>query len=353
LTTPAPFQPRRWLRNGHLQTIVGNFLPRTGRLPAATTELVPVPLPTEMLALPDAVALDRLLPSKVLCHCHWQADSRNAVTVVLVHGLEGSSHSQYVIGNANKLFAAGCNVVRMNMRNCGGTDALSPTLYHSGMSGDVKAVLAWLVDRGCTRVVFAGYSMGGNLVLKAAGELAHEGPAALIGTVAVSPPVDLGESADALHHWTNRIYERRFLRGLLKRYANKVKLYPAVFHADRATDIHSIRDFDERVMTPYCGFTGASDYYARAGASLVLQQIAVPTLILHACDDPFIRLTALSREKMRANHHITLLEPAHGGHCAFLEDPRTGYDGYWAESQLLQFVTACAAATAREQVPLC
>jgi predicted alpha/beta-fold hydrolase len=353
LTTAAQFQPRRWLRKGHLQTIVGNFLPRIDRLPAATTEFVPVPLPAEMLTLPSAVALDHLLPSKILCHCHWQPERNDAVTVVLVHGLEGSSHSQYIIGNANKLFAAGCSVVRMNMRNCGGTDALSPMLYHSGMSGDVKAVLTWLIDSGSTRVILAGYSMGGNLVLKAVGELAECAPVALIGSIAVSPPMDLGESADALHHWTNRIYERRFLRGLIKRYRRKAKLYPAVFHTDQTQRVRSIRDFDEYVMTPYCGFTGASDYYTRSGAGRVLDTIAVPTLILHACDDPFIRLTPSTRMKLQTNANITLLEPAHGGHCAFLEEPREGYDGYWAEAQLLQFVRACAPDTARKQVPLC
>jgi predicted alpha/beta-fold hydrolase len=353
LSDSTPFHPRRWLSNGHLQTIVGNFLPRVDRLPPATTELIPVPLPTEMLSVPSAVALDALLPSRVMCHCHWQPQSRDAITVVLIHGLEGSSHSQYVVGNANKLFDAGCNVVRMNMRNCGSTDALSPTLYHSGMSGDLKAVLQWLIGRGCTRVVLAGYSMGGNLVLKAVGELGNEAPAELLGAVAVSPPMDLGESADALHHWTNRIYERRFLKNLLKRYRRKVKMYPAVFQASRYERVQSIRDFDEYVMTPYCGFSGADDYYFRAGSGRVLDRIAVPSLILHACDDPFIRLTASTREKLRANPQITLLEPAHGGHCAFLEDPASGYDGYWAERMVLTFVKRVATASAREVMPLC
>ena len=353
MAASTQFKPRRWLSNGHLQTIVGNFLPRVDHLPAATTELVPVPLPFEMQVMPSAVALDRLLPSKVLCHCHWQADVQDAATVVLVHGLEGSSHSQYVIGNANKLFAAGCSVVRMNMRNCGGTDALSPTLYHSGMSGDVKAVLDWLIARGCRRLVLAGYSMGGNLVLKAAGELAGNAPRELIGVAAVSPPMDLGESADALHGWTNRIYERRFLRNLLARYRRKVQLYPAVFEPSRAARVHSIRDFDEYAMTPYCGFTGADDYYARSGSARVVDAIAVPTLILHAWDDPFVRLTAPTRAKLLANPHVTVIEPAHGGHCAFLEDAADGYDGYWAERTLLQFVKDRAAMTAREQVPLC
>ncbi len=306
-----------------------------------------------MLLVPSAVALDRQLPSRVLCHCHWQDHPADAVTVVLVHGLEGSSHSQYVVGNANKLFAAGCNVVRMNMRNCGGTDALSPTLYHSGLSSDVRAVLGWLIARGCARVVLAGYSMGGNLVLKAAGELGSTAPPQLIGILAVSPPMDLGESADALHHWSNRLYERRFLRNLLARYRRKVRLFPAIFDSDRARHVTSIRDFDEHVMSAYCGFTGAADYYARSGAARVLDRIAVPTTILHALDDPFIRLTAETRAKLNANPHLTLVEPAHGGHCAFLENPTDIYDGYWAERTLLHFVEQQAEVSAREMVPRC
>ena len=349
----SPFKPRRWLANGHLQTIVGNFLPRTDTLPAATTHLVAVPLPDEMAALPWAVALDAALPSHVLCHAHWQQDLADAITVVLVHGLEGSSNSQYVVGNANRLYAAGCNVIRMNMRNCGGTDALSPTLYHSGMSGDVRAVLRWLIHRGCTRVVLAGYSMGGNLVLKAVGELGAEAPPQLLGVVAVSPPMDLRESADALHSPANRLYERRFLRNLKARYMRKVRLFPAVFDPATIAQVRSIRDFDECAVGTYCGFTGADDYYARSGAERVLGRIAVPALVLHACDDPFIRLTAATRNTIAANEHITLLQPAHGGHCAFLEDAAPGYDGYWAERTLMQFVKQCATADARRLVPLC
>ncbi len=353
---PVTFKPRRWLGNGHLQTIVGNFLPRVDRLPPPTSELVAVPLPPEMRALPEAVALDRVMPSRVLVHCHWQAAGRvrepvagsgespnpAAPTVVLVHGLEGSSHSQYIVGNANKLWAAGCNVLRMNMRNCGSTDALSPSLYHSGLSTDVMAVLAWAIGRGCTRVVLAGYSMGGNLVLKAAGELGADAPPELTGVVAVSPPVDLRESADALHAWQNRVYERRFLRNLSARYLRKTKLFPAVFAPEPLARVRSIRDFDEYVMAPHCGFAGADDYYARAGASRVVSRIAVPTLVLHACDDPFIRLTPKTRAQLSEHPEITLLEPAHGGHCAFLEQPEPGYDGYWAERAIREFVQARA-----------
>ena len=351
--TPSGFRPRRWLRNGHLQTIVGNFLRRKDRLSPPTSEFVPVPLPPEMRTIQAAISLDRLLPSRILCHCHWQNSPRDAITVVLVHGLEGSSHSQYVVGNANRLFAAGANVVRMNMRNCGATDALSPTLYHSGLSTDVIAVLEWLIAPGCGRVVLAGYSMGGNLVLKAAGELGADAPPQLAGVAAVSPPADLGESAAALHTPRNRVYERRFLRALKARYWRKTRLFPAVFAPERLNGVESIRDFDERVMSPYCGFAGADDYYTRAAAARVVDRIAVPTLVLHAMDDPFIRLTDATRAKLQANPNVTLVEPAHGGHCAFLEDAANGYDGYWAEREILNFVRQLAAATARQEVPLC
>ena len=339
------FQPRRGLRNGHLQTIAGNFLKRPHTLPAPTTELVGVPLPPEMQVLPEAVALDKLLPSRILCHCHWQPDAQSApATVLLLHGLEGSSHSQYIVSNTNRLWQAGMNVIRMNMRNCGGADALSPSLYHSGLSTDAQAVLTWCIERGMPRIVLAGYSMGGNLVLKAAGELGDHAPPELLGVAAVSPPTDLRESADALHYWTNRIYERRFLRNLKARFIRKVQIFPAVFHRDRLRHVRSIRDFDEFVMTPYCGFHGADDYYARAGAARVLHRIAVPTLVVHAMDDPFIRMTASTRAALQHNPHITLVEPAHGGHCAFLEDPAPGYDGLWAEDKLLRFVQQLATA---------
>ena len=331
------FEPRRWLQNGHLQTIVGNFLPRKSHLAAPMTEFVDVPLPPEMR---ERQGSDALIASRIVCHCHWQPEEVRAerMTVVLVHGLEGSSHSQYVVGNANKLWDAGCNVVRMNMRNCGWTDALSGTLYHSGLSCDVIAVMEWLIAHGLRQVALAGYSMGGNMVLKAAGELGAHAPPELKAVVGVSPPMDLRESADALGLKQNWLYERRFIKALKTRYRRKRALFPAVFLPMQMERVKSIRDFDEFVTGPQCGFTGANDYYARSSAALVAERIAVPTLVLHAWDDPFIRLTPATRAKLLANEWITLVEPQNGGHCAFLAEPAEGYDGYWAEHLLREFV---------------
>lgn len=324
------FVPRRFLSNGHLQTITGNFLPRTDRLPSAVAELVEVAPSTECHA-----------STRVLCHCHWQPlESRAArPTAILLHGLEGSSNSQYILGNANKLWAAGANVVRVNMRNCGGTEELSPTLYHSGLSGDVGAVMNFFQKRESLQSIsLVGYSMGGNLVLKLAGELAAGAPAHLRSVVGVSPAMDLGPSAATLHRPQNRIYERRFLRALLRRYGRKAQLFPGVYDRERVRGVRSLRDFDDQITAFYSGFASAEDYYFRAAAARVVPQIAVPTLILHAQDDPFVVLTPETVSAIRANRKITFVQTKHGGHCAFLAAPDGDSDGYWAESTLLRFI---------------
>jgi predicted alpha/beta-fold hydrolase len=328
----AEFAPRRFLSNGHLQTIVGNYLPRDNYLPVPLAQLVEV-----------SPAMDNQIASQILCHCHWQPVEVRATspTIILVHGLEGSSNSQYVIGNANKLWRAGANVVRMNMRNCGGTERLTPTLYHSGLSNDVLAVLRFFTaQHGLQSVSLIGYSMGGNLVLKLAGEVTSAEVPQLRSVVAVSPAVDLGASADALHYPVNRLYELNFLRALLRRFRRKVSLFPRAYDPNQAIGLRSLRDFDHRITALYSGFASADDYYYRAAAARVLNRIAVPTLILHALDDPFIRLTAESRARILANPNISFIESRNGGHCAFLApaDPATQYDGYWAEHTALNFV---------------
>jgi predicted alpha/beta-fold hydrolase len=326
------FVPRRFLHNGHLQTIAGNYLPRHCQLPEAEAcliEVAPGRVSSSGVALPA---------SHVLCHCHWQPQASERPTVILVHGLEGSSRSQYMIGNGARAWQAGYNVVRMNMRNCGGTDHLSPTLYHSGLSADVDAVMKTLAEqRGLKSFALVGYSMGGNLVLKSAGDYGANAPDYLKAVIGVSPVVDLGVSADALHLPQNRVYEWKFMRGLRARYRRKVELFPAIFSLNGVEQVRTIREFDDKIMAPYSGFEGADDYYFRAASARVVEKISVPALILHALDDPFIRLLPETREKIAGNPHIALIETAHGGHCAFLA-PANGYDGYWAERALLDFI---------------
>ena len=260
------------------------------------------------------------------------------MTVIIVHGLEGSVESQYVIGTGSKAWAAGMNVVRMNMRNCGNTEKLTPTLYHSGLSGDVGAVVEELIREDALQsIAIVGFSMGGNLVLKLAGEWGEEAPKQVKAFATVSPAMDLGASADALHSWRNWIYEQRFLRSLRRRYRRKALLFPDRYDLSHLRRFASIREFDDKITAKYEGFAGAEDYYERASSSRTLDKIRIPTLVIHSSDDPFIRILPETRAKLLANPNITYIETAHGGHCAFLADPN-GYDGRWAERTLVGFL---------------
>jgi predicted alpha/beta-fold hydrolase len=322
----APFQPKRGLSNGHLQTIVGNYLPRP---------------PFRVDGVAETVEVDPADGSRVLCHCHWQAESDRAkrLSLVLVHGLEGSSNSRYIQGITARAWDAGCNVIRMNMRNCGGTDTLTPTLYHSGLSGDVGTVVRHFTRQfALERVALVGYSMGGNLVLKLAGEWGSQPP--LSAVAAVCPAIDLAAGADALHEPQNRAYEWNFLRGLKARYARKWGRFPARYASpSEIGPVHSIRQFDHKIVSRYCGFRDADDYYYRAASARVVDRISVPTLILQAKDDPFIRLFPETRAKILANPHIAFIETSRGGHCAYLSrDP--GNDIHWAEATVIRFLLA-------------
>ena len=308
-----------------MQTIASFLLARKIHLPPAEERLVEV-----------APGI------KVRCWCYWQPkESRNSVlTLIVVHGLEGSSDSQYMLGVARNGLAAGMNVVLMNQRNCGGMDHCAPTLYNSSLSGDVAAVVQSVLEDGVSQFALIGFSMGGNLVLKLAGEWGSQGPPQFRAVAAVCPAIDLAASADALHEPRNRIYEYYFLMQLFRRLRLKARLFPGKFDASRLRGISSLRLFDDRITAHYCGFTGADDYYARAAAANVVDRIAVPALIIHAVNDPFIRMQPETLRRIAANPNITYMETDDGGHCAFLGDHNgeLGDDGRWAEREVVEFV---------------
>jgi uncharacterized protein len=316
-----PFVPRRGLSGPHRQTLASYFLRRPNDLPEPETRLVEVEI-----------------DSRILCHCNWQQSKKSALTVVIVHGLAGSSASPQVVGLASKAWAAGMNVVRMNVRNCGGTETLTPTLYHSGLSSDVGAVVGELILRdACERLALVGHSMGANLILKLAGEWGGAPPREVLAVAAVSPLMDLSASADALHLHENRLYEWQFVFKLTRLFRRKAKLFPERYDMGRLKGIRSLREFDDRIVGPYNGFAGADDYYERARSSRLAEKIAVPTFVIHSADDPFIRLLPETRAKIASNRNLQFLETERGGHCAFLAAPE-GYDGRWAERQVVEFL---------------
>jgi len=319
----APFVAPRVLRNGHAMTLTAALWPR--RFP-----FLP---PAEPLLLEVAPE------TRVRLDCHWQPDRAARPALVLVHGLEGSSESHYILGTAEKAWRAGWSAIRMNVRNCGGTEALTPTLYHSGLSGDVGAVAAHLLLREkVPEVHLAGFSMGGNQVLKLAGEWGAAPPSGVASVAAVSPAIDLARCADALGEPQNFLYQWNFVRGLTARLRRKARLFPGRFATDGLARIRTVREFDDLVTAPYSGFGTADGYYSTCNALRVVERIALPTLVVAAEDDPFVPFESFRDPRLVSNPHVTRLETRHGGHVGFVTAaPPAGEDHYWAENRVLEF----------------
>ena len=317
-----PFKPHSVFTNGHAQTLAGYAWPRRFRQGPADEERL-------FVLAPDV---------KVLAHCRWQPDRQSHPTIVLWHGIEGSSASIYMVAIADKAFRAGFNVVRVNLRNCGGTEHLTPTLYHGGLSEDVRAVVSELIEcDGLPRLFLIGYSLGGNLVLKLAGEYGDDPPLEIMGLCAVSPSVDLAVTADIINQPSNWIYQQDFLRRLRRRVLTKKKLYPELYDVSEINLVRTIRDFDDRFTAVAHGFASADDYYDKASSIHLIDRIRIPTLIIHAQDDPFIPFTPLEHSSVWANPYILLIATENGGHVAFVAEKPDNEDRFWAENRVVEF----------------
>lgn len=323
------FEPHPLLKNGHAMTMAAALVPRRFDITPAEARRFQVDQDSWLLG-----------------HCHWQSEKHKEVPVlVLVHGLEGSSDSNYMRGIAEKAFRRGFHVVRMNQRNCGGTEALTPTLYNSGMSGDYRAVFEELSNHdGLEQIFFAGYSMGGNLVTKMAGEFADAVPKALRGVCAVCPALDLAACADALAHSGNYLYQRRFVSGLMDRYARKQKIFPQRYQLKGSFGpIYTVRQFDEVITAPQFGYRDAQHYYERASAKRVASKICVPFLMITAQDDPFVPYESFQAAGISDNPAIRFVAPQHGGHCGFISK-HGGAERFWAEQRIVEFCEAIRSA---------
>lgn len=326
-----PFVAHPIFRGAHAQTLAGYAWPRRARLKAHQD-------------------IERIFQvssnTRLLGHCRWQTEPRNRPTIVAWHGIEGSSDSVYLLETAQKAYREGFNVVRMNLRNCGNTDHLTDAIYHGGLTEDLDAVLTELIKTdGLSRIFLLGFSLGGNMVLKLSGEYAENPPPELIGTVAVSPSVDLNASATAITHRSNWLYQRDFVRRLKRRVKTKAKLYPGLYDASKVDQVRTLREFDDRYTALAHGFRNADDYYFKASALRVIDRIKLPTLIIHAQDDPFIPFAPLRDPAVMNNPNILLLAPERGGHVAFIsKKPRSqsldqdrDLDRFWAENRVVEF----------------
>jgi predicted alpha/beta-fold hydrolase len=317
------FVPRPSLVSGHRMTLYGWGNPRYfPRLPEPSRRYFDV--------APEA---------RVLAECHWQPERQRRPTLVALHGLNGSSRAHYMRGLAAKAFARGMNVVRLNQRNCGDTEHLSAGLFHSGLTSDVRAVVAELSEvDGLPAIALAGYSLGGNLALKLAGEYGDGPPPSLVGVAAVSPILEIGECVRALEQPQNFLYQWNFVRDLKRRIRKKDRFWPGRFDVTRLREIRTVRQFDEVYTAPHFGFAGADDYYHRASAMRVIDRVGVPALVITAEDDPFVPSASFRDDKIAANPQVHVVICRHGGHCGFVGSVAGEDDGYWAEGRIVEFV---------------
>ena len=322
-----PFVPRPALAGGHSMTLYGWGNPRYfPNLPPPTRRLFEV---------------DR--DTRVLANCHWQPEPWTRATLITLHGLNGSSDAHYMRGLAAKAFARGMNAVRLNQRNCGGTEHLASGLFHSGLTADAAYVVHELteIDR-LPALAVAGYSLGGNLALKLAGEYGAHAPHTIVAVAAVSPIIEISQCTRALERPGNVLYQWNFVRDLKRRLRRKARFHPGRFDLSRLNEIKTVRAFDRAYTAPHFGFRDEEDYYHRASAMRVVDRIRLPALIITAEDDPFVPSQPFQDPRVAHNPHIDLRVCRHGGHCGFIGPPGPNDDGYWAENQIVDFVGAAA-----------
>jgi hypothetical protein len=317
-----PFEPPAALRNAHLMTLAGYLYRRRPQMPGWPGQ------PRAFQTEPNV---------KVMAYCHWQWPASRHSTIILLHGLEASANTRYILGIADKAWRAGFNVVRLNARGCGGTESLSPMFYHCGLTSDLHAVVRELIEVDRLPELFlAGVSMGGNQALKLAGELGNHAPSALCGVVAISPPVDLRICAEAFSRPQNRFYEQFHLRAIKSSLLRMQRRYPDLYRLGSLDRIRSLKDFTEFAM-PLLGFRDVDEYYAKASARYYLSGIRVPALIIHAKDDPLTPFAPFADPSLITPPSMLLLAPDYGGHAAFYGRRQADGDRFWAENRAIEF----------------
>jgi len=313
-----PFVPI--VKNPHFLTIAGNYWRRN-------LDVDRFPVEEKLYETEPRV--------QVLVHSQCP-DGEPLGQLILVHGLEGSSAASYACSLAQAALESGYAVHRFNMRSCGGTEALcGTTLYHSGQTGDVLAVANELRRIGSAPIYPIGFSLGGNVVLKLAGELGDRAHEIIAGVCAVSTPIDLAACVERLKLRQNFLYADRFLRRLKQRIKLKASLMPGVFDLSRIDSVRSIYDFDDTYTAPSFGFGSADNYYATQSAQRFLDGIRVPTLLIQAQDDPLIPFEIYQHPAFSRNPNLRLIAPEHGGHLGFISK---GKPRFWLDEVLLQWL---------------
>jgi uncharacterized protein len=320
-----PFRPHPLIRGGHLQTIVANYLP--SRI-AIESKLHHVPLPDG-----DAIALHEDAPRGAdIPVCHDRV-------VILIHGLGGCHQSSYMLRCSEKLRALGLGVYRMDLRGCGAGMGLARHPLHAGRSEDAAAVLDY-VSRQCpgAAIHLVGFSMGANIVLKLAGELGESPPGCLASVMAVSPPIDLVECTQNMQRGLNQLYDRRFVRSLIRHIDRRTILVPDMHTRPLSPRPRRLFEFDSLFTAPLSGFADVADYYARASSGPLLPRIAVPTLIVTAASDPIVPSAPFERASYSSTTQL-IVTPC-GGHLGFIAAAGHDPDRRWLDWRVVDWISA-------------
>jgi hypothetical protein len=309
-----PFHPL--FRNSHLQTALGHYWKRPdvdGRFPIE---------PRFYRTEPDVQVLVET----------QQPTGRPQGDIVTVHGLEGSGRSPYIGSFGAAALNAGYSVHRFNMRTCGGTEHLCQTLYHAGLTSDLLVVLREMKREGCGPIFLVGFSLGGNVVAKLAGELGADGPELLAGVCAVSAPLDLAACSRWMARFQNRVYERRFVKRMRQRLCATGRYSRRDF-----AGLNSVLAIDDRITAPSFGFGNAANYYRTQSALGYIEGIEVPLLLIYSKDDTLVPSATFDDPALTANRWIELLPTEHGGHLGFLA---RGSYRFWLDTALMEWVLA-------------
>ena len=305
-----PFIPL--VRNPHLLTILGNFWPRK-------FDFSRWPVESRLVRTdPDAQVL-----------VQTQSPERPRAEVVFVHGLEGGGDAGYIVSMAHACLSAGFITHRFHMRTCGGTERLTSTLYHAGLTADLRVFLS--TREGPRLPVFlVGFSLGGNVVLKLAGELGDAAWELISGVCAVSTPIDLGACARRIGERDNHLYERRFVKRMRDRL-----IATGRYTEEQFRNARSIYAIDDTITAPSFGFGTANRYYETQSASRYLDRIRIPALLVQAKDDTFIPFAIFDHPAFRSNPNLTLLATEYGGHLGFLQ--RHGHR-FWLDEVVPEWI---------------
>jgi predicted alpha/beta-fold hydrolase len=305
----TPFRPL--FRSPHVQTIASHFWKR----PRAAQ-----PIERHMIETEPGVCV--LVES--------QRPETAVGEIVMVHGLEGSGKAGYIESLATAALRFGYAAHRFHMRTCGGTQHLSPTLYHGGLTSDLAAVLRIFRQEGRPPALVVGFSLGGNVALKLAGELGDSAAELMRGVCGVSAPLDLEDCARRIAAFDNRLYERRFVRKMRQRL-----LATGRYREADLAGLDSLLAIDDRITAPSFGMGTAQNYYRTQSAIRYVERIRVPTLLIQAKDDTFVPWRILDHPAVRGNPHIQIVLTEHGGHIGFLA---RGRQRFWLDDAILGWI---------------